>query len=134
MTTHFQQLVDQVKIDMILDMVAHTSVRELCTTFGHKGLLHVIYSKLCKDFYDTREDILQRYEVPLDTRMSGILGHIEGKVGNGANLSVSRLEKYFPCSCRRIIIPLDTRMSGSLGHIEGKVGNGTNLSVSRLEN
>jgi hypothetical protein len=75
----------------------------MCTTFGHKGLLHVIYSKLCKALYDTREDISQRYEVRLDTRMLGSLGNIEGKVGNGANLSVSILEKYFPC--RRIIIP-----------------------------
>jgi hypothetical protein len=33
-------LVDQAKIVAILDMVALTSVRELCTTLGHIGYYH----------------------------------------------------------------------------------------------
>jgi hypothetical protein len=63
----------------------------------------VVYSMLCKGCCIALEDATQRYEVPLDTRMSGCHRYIEGHIDNGTDISIYIMDEYFPCSCRCVI-------------------------------
>jgi len=81
-----------------MDMLTPTFVRELCANLGHIGYYRKFIQSYAK-VVALLETIAQRYEICLDPRMSGGIGHIEREIGDYTDLVISILNQYITCAC-----------------------------------